>query len=89
MSIGWNPFYNNEMRTVEVHIIHAFKADFYNAKLNLTILGFIRDEKNYDSMDALVTDIKFDIDVAKASLERPAYASLKDDPYLADFSWAG
>lgn len=27
MSIGWNPYYKNEKRSVEVHIIHKFEKD--------------------------------------------------------------
>lgn len=88
MSIGWNPFYKNEMRTVEVHIIHKFDRDFYNALLNLSILGFIRQEQDYDSLDALVKDINIDIDVAKQSLVRSEYAKLSQDSYLGDFTWA-
>lgn len=88
MSIGWNPFYQNEVRSVEVHIIHKFKEDFYNALMNLTILGFIRHEQNYDSLESLVTDIKTDIDVTTRSLGRPAYATLTKDPYLVNFDWA-
>lgn len=87
MSIGWNPYYKNEVRSVEVHIIHKFKHDFYNALMNLTIAGFIRQEQNYDSLEALVDDINFDIEVAKKSLERERYAELKDEQYLTDFSW--
>ena len=87
MSIGWNPFYKNEVRSVEVHIIHKFHNDFYNAMLNLAILGFIRPERNYDSMQALIDDINFDIEVAQKSLLRPAYADHVEDPYLLDFRW--
>ena len=87
MSIGWNPFYKNEVRSVEVHIIHQFKNDFYNALMNLSILGFIRPELDYKSMEALIADINFDIEVAKASLERPAYKEYAEDPYLIDFRW--
>lgn len=88
MSIGWNPFYKNEVRSVEVHIIHKFKEDFYNALMNLSILGFIRHEQDYDSLESLVVDIKTDIDVTERSVARSAYAALANDPYLINFKWA-
>ena len=88
MSIGWNPVYKNEKRSVEVHLIHEFKEDFYGALMNLSILGFIRPEADYDSLDALIADIKTDTDVARASLDRPAYAKLKNEPFLRDWDWA-
>lgn len=89
MSIGWNPFYKNEVRSVEVHLIHKFEKDFYNAMMNLSILGFIRYERDYDGLDSLVKDINTDIDVSKRSLERPAYEHLAQDHFLKDFSWVG
>jgi len=87
MSIGWNPYYKNTVRTVEVHVIHKFHNDFYNALMNLSILGFIRPELNYDSLQALIDDINFDTEVAKKSLDREAYLELKKDEFLKDFSW--
>jgi len=87
MSIGWNPYYKNTVRTVEVHVIHKFHNDFYNALMNLSILGFIRPELNYDSLQALIDDINFDTEVAKKSLDREAYLELKKDEFLKDFNW--
>ncbi|KAK8157900.1 riboflavin kinase [Phyllosticta citrichinensis] len=85
MSIGWNPFYKNTVRSVEVHIMHDFPSDFYGSHLNLVVLGFIRPELDYVSKEALIDDIRTDIEVARRSLARPAYAALKKDPYLLDF----
>lgn len=88
MSIGWNPFYKNTVRSVEIHIIHKFAEDFYNASMNVSILGFIRPEKDYDNLDSLVEDIKMDIRVAETSVNRPAYQSNANDQFLQDFAWA-
>ncbi|KAL7622093.1 riboflavin kinase [Parahypoxylon ruwenzoriense] len=73
MSIGYNPFYKNAVRSAEVHVLHRFGADFYGAPLRLLILGFVRDERDYASLDALVRDINIDCDVARQSLARPAW----------------
>ncbi|KAG5999649.1 riboflavin kinase [Claviceps maximensis] len=70
MSIGFNPFYRNKMRSAEVHILHEFSEDFYGAYVRLLILGFIREEKNYDTEAELVGDIRMDCAVTRASLER-------------------
>ena len=86
MSIGWNPFYKNTVRSVEVHIMHGFETDFYDSHMNLVILGFIRPEYDYVSKESLVDDIKTDINVAGRSLARPAYAEFVKDPYLLDFT---
>ena len=89
LSIGYNLYYGNTVRSVEAHLLHAFPRDFYGAALNLSILGFIRPEANYDSLDALVADIRTDIAVADRSLRRPAYAAHADDAFLLDFGWVG
>ncbi|KAJ3474477.1 hypothetical protein NLG97_g9827 [Lecanicillium saksenae] len=74
MSIGYNPFYKNTVRSAEVHVLHKFSQDFYDAHMRLLITGFIREEKDYKSLEALVEDINFDCEVAKASLKRDAWA---------------
>jgi len=85
MSIGWNPFYKNTKRSIEVHIIQDFSTDFYGFHLNLLILGFIRPEYDYVSRESLMEDIRTDIEVTKRSLARPAYEKWKDDTYLTSF----
>ena len=95
MSIGWNPFYKNTVRSVEVHILHDFAGDFYGAHMNLCILGFIREEYDYVSKESLIEDIEFDKEVAVPStVEDPAvvdvartkvkeYFKLKGDAHSA------
>lgn len=86
MSIGWNPFYKNTIRSVEVHIVHSFPEDFYGTRMNLVILGFIRPEYDYVSKEALIEDIKMDIKVGLNSLEREGYSVFKEDEYLVGSS---
>ncbi|KAJ1989228.1 riboflavin kinase [Coemansia spiralis] len=81
MSLGWNPFFKNEKLSAEVHIIHRFASDFYGRKMRVAILAFIRNEKDYASLDALIQDIQIDIHVALKSLQRPAYAHVRDSAF--------
>lgn len=78
MSIGWNPFFKNKEKSAEVHILHKFVGLFYGAQIGVVVAGFIRPERSYDSLDALVEDIHFDIEVAKHSLARERYIQLKE-----------
>ncbi|KAJ3241731.1 riboflavin kinase [Chytriomyces hyalinus] len=82
MSFGWNPYYKNEKRSAEVHIMHKFDEDFYEKDLRVIVAGFIRPEKNYTTLEALISDINFDIQVAHNSLARGPYAALKEDIFL-------
>ncbi|GAA5995679.1 riboflavin kinase [Rhodotorula paludigena] len=84
MSIGWNPFYNNDTRTAEVHILHDYPSDFYGKELRVVMLGFIRPEYNYSSLDALIKDINHDKLVAARSVapDRTPYASYAADDFF-------
>ncbi|EAW13824.1 riboflavin kinase [Aspergillus clavatus NRRL 1] len=96
LSIGYNPFYKNKTRSIEIHIMPPLSSpsptaevttqgqghgqvkfhklpDFYGTQLKLLILGYIRPEFDYVSLEALVEDIRVDCEVARASLQRPAY----------------
>ncbi|PWY69189.1 hypothetical protein BO94DRAFT_477893 [Aspergillus sclerotioniger CBS 115572] len=91
LSIGYNPFYKNETKSIEIHLMPPLSApsptatvdgpvtfhklpDFYGTPLNLLLLGYIRPEFDYVSLEALVEDIRVDCEVARRSLQRPAYA---------------
>lgn len=76
MSIGWNPFYNNTEKAAEVHIIHEFQGTFYGASVRLTILGYLRPELDYTTKDALIEDIKTDIDIATRTLLSTPYKDM-------------
>ena len=82
MSIGWNPYYKNSKRSVEVHVIHNFKKDFYGARMPVLILGFVREELDYVSKEALIEDIKTDIEVTRHSLARDKWRAWRDDEWL-------
>ncbi|WFC97438.1 riboflavin kinase [Malassezia yamatoensis] len=53
MSIGWNPHFKNTKKTVEVHILHDYPDDFYGQDMRVVVLGYIRPEKQYDSLGML------------------------------------
>ncbi|CAL2041262.1 unnamed protein product [Caenorhabditis brenneri] len=67
MSIGWNPQYQNEKKTVEIHLIDYFGGDFYGKKLTAVIIGFIREMKSFASLEELKTAIAKDIEIARHS----------------------
>ncbi|XP_054576336.1 riboflavin kinase-like [Eptesicus fuscus] len=65
VSIGWNPYYKNMKKSIETHIMHTFKEDFYGEILNVAIAGYLRPEKNFDSLESLISAIQGDIEEAK------------------------
>uniref|UniRef100_A0A3P9Q9E3 Riboflavin kinase n=1 Tax=Poecilia reticulata TaxID=8081 RepID=A0A3P9Q9E3_POERE len=53
MSIGWNPYYKNTKKSMETHVIHKFKEDFYGQTLSVVLVGYIRSEKSFPSLGML------------------------------------
>ncbi|KNF00416.1 hypothetical protein PSTG_06345 [Puccinia striiformis f. sp. tritici PST-78] len=83
MSVGFNPVYGNQARTIEVHVIHTFDEDFYDEIVKVIVTGFIRPEYNYTSKEALIQDIEIDKTAALQSLDRLTYHSLSEDGFLS------
>lgn len=49
ISVGWNPFYKNEKKTVEAHLLENLD-DFYGERLEVALCGFLRNEANFASL---------------------------------------
>lgn len=82
MSIGYNPFYKNTVRSAEVHVLHKFSKDFYGSNMAISILGYIRPEYDYVDVESLIKDINVDIDVTKNSLARQKWGWSSEGKYL-------
>ncbi|CEP62029.1 riboflavin kinase LALA0_S04e06128g [Lachancea lanzarotensis] len=78
LSIGINPFYHNNAKTVELHLVHTFAHDFYGAQIKFRILGYIRPELDYTTREALIADIHNDIAIAQRALALPGYIRHRD-----------
>uniref|UniRef100_A0A6B2LPB7 riboflavin kinase n=1 Tax=Arcella intermedia TaxID=1963864 RepID=A0A6B2LPB7_9EUKA len=71
MSIGWNPYFNNKEKSLEVHILKSYKDDFYGAQMKIIVVGFIRDMTTFSNLDELIKAIENDIKIAKEELNKP------------------
>jgi FAD synthase len=78
VSIGWNPFYKNEKKSVETHILHSFENDFYGDTMAIAIIGYIRPEASFSSLDELIKAINEDIAHANEKLESENLEKFKD-----------
>lgn len=84
MSVGWNPFYQNQKKSMETHILHSFKEDFYGSILSVVIVGYIREERGFKSLDDLIRAIKSDIAEANRQLEKPEHKLYMTDNFFKD-----
>ncbi|XP_064645887.1 riboflavin kinase-like [Lineus longissimus] len=82
MSIGWNPYYQNKKRSMETHIIHKFDEDFYGSSLKVCLLGYIRAERSFKSLDELIVAIKNDISEAESQLDKVECINYKEDCFF-------
>ncbi|KAI5706412.1 hypothetical protein M8J76_016310 [Diaphorina citri] len=83
MSIGWNPFYKNKKKSMEVHIIHEFGRDLYDLTLSICVLGYIRPELDFNSLEDLITEIKNDIKTASDNLDTKEARQYVSDKYFS------
>ncbi|KAJ7560772.1 hypothetical protein O6H91_04G145300 [Diphasiastrum complanatum] len=82
MSVGWNPFFDNAAKTVEPWLLHDFPDDFYGEELRLIVVGYIRPEANFSSLELLIERIHEDAEIAKAALDLLPFSSYQDDKFL-------
>ncbi|HQO38840.1 MAG TPA: bifunctional riboflavin kinase/FAD synthetase [Spirochaetota bacterium] len=59
LNIGFNPTFNGTAMSIEVNIF-GFNEDIYGEELSLIFHGKIRDERKFESADALVKQIESD-----------------------------
>jgi riboflavin kinase len=79
LSIGYNPTYGNEQKTIEPHLIapatdprrrasscgETVLQDFYDQSVRLSVVGYLRPELPFEGLEKLVVAIKNDIAVAE------------------------
>jgi riboflavin kinase/FMN adenylyltransferase len=64
MNIGSRPTVNGNHQTIEVHFFD-FNQNLYGETLSVALLYFLRDEHKFDSVDALVIQLKQDETTAR------------------------
>lgn len=83
MSIGWNPYFKNEHKSMEVYILHKFENEnLYGKILKIVILGYLRPEMDFDSLDGLIKQIHDDIKNADTALDQPNYAKFRTHQFF-------
>lgn len=68
LNIGVRPTIDGKSRTIEANIFD-FNADVYGQRIQLELMGRIRDEMRFDDLDALKSRLNADRVAAKAMLE--------------------
>ncbi|UJR16098.1 hypothetical protein I4U23_003010 [Adineta vaga] len=81
-SVGTNPFYNGEKKTMETHILHEFLEDFYGETLKIVLLGEIRKMTTFNNANELVAAIQNDISTANTKLDSVECRQYQNDSFF-------
>eukprot|EP00607_Mallomonas_marina_P003324 CAMPEP_0182430074 /NCGR_PEP_ID=MMETSP1167-20130531/36654_1 /TAXON_ID=2988 /ORGANISM="Mallomonas Sp, Strain CCMP3275" /LENGTH=158 /DNA_ID=CAMNT_0024614711 /DNA_START=163 /DNA_END=639 /DNA_ORIENTATION=- len=77
VSVGWNPFYKNEIKTIEAYLMSELD-DFYGETIKILICGYLRQEANFSSLEDLISCIHSDINLTKDKLLQDKHISYID-----------
>lgn len=97
ISIGYNPHYGNEEKTVEPHLIaspdhpdrrasccgETILGDFYGRTLRLSVVGHLRAERPFEGLEQLTLAIKKDI------VDAEVHADATDEVTMREKTWVG
>jgi riboflavin kinase len=90
VNVGYSPTFEgqeNREKIIEAHLIvvdsgRATLPDFYGVPLRLQLIGFLREERKFDSFAQLIAQIHADVIDAKSSLDYFPYLACSNDPFL-------
>lgn len=82
-NVGTSPTFRDALpeRTLEVHVDHRFSAPFYGSRVRALLVGFVRPELRFGSLDELVDRIRADLGLARAQLSE-VWTDVARDPRL-------
>ena len=66
-SIGVRPMFGENQPNCETFLFD-FSGDLYGAQISVALVAYLRGEENFDSLDALITQMEADCDQARAIL---------------------
>lgn len=78
-SLGWRPVFKGQDLRLEVHLFDR-TVELYGARVRLAWHGFIRDEQDFDGVEALKAQMAADCDVARDILRDAPAPDLPQRP---------
>jgi riboflavin kinase/FMN adenylyltransferase len=70
-NIGTRPTFDNGLRTIEAHLLD-FDGDLYGQMMTLDMIEYQRPELKFDSVDALIAQMREDVRITREILARDA-----------------
>lgn len=96
VSIGFNPYYGNEKKTVEPHLIasstderrhkstcgETVLREFYGETIRLSVVGYLRPELPFEGLEKLIEAIKNDIEQSERLCESTDTAVIEERDWV-------
>jgi len=82
MNIGWNLYFIKIKKSMETNNINYFGTDSYGSQLRICIIGYIRPEMDFRSVDYLISTLKIDIDTANIKPEKEEMKKFQDHSFF-------
>lgn len=94
VNVGYSPTFEgleNPEKIVEAHLIlrNEELTDFYDERMRLLLVGFLRPEMKFPSFSDLVSQINKDVFDANDILDDAIYNDFKTDAIFEDDNWKG
>lgn len=67
ISVGTNPTFSGTERTVEAYVLD-FSGDLYGAAVGVDFIARLREQRTYDSVEPLITQIEADVEATRKLL---------------------
>ena len=87
MNIGKRPTFvkdNSPDISVEVHVMHSFKGDFYGQRMKVLVVGYLRPEMKFNNLQELLNRIQTDIGLSKSQLDGAVWSRYAEDPFFSN-----
>ncbi|HSS67815.1 MAG TPA: bifunctional riboflavin kinase/FAD synthetase [Nocardioidaceae bacterium] len=75
ISVGTNPTFDGTQRTVESYVLDRDDLELYDVAVEVAFAERLRGMERFDSIDALITQMRDDVDRARALLVGPSWGS--------------
>ena len=72
MNIGYNPTFNSNIKTIEVHVLD-FEEDICGQELEVSVVQKIRDEKKFSSVEELRKVLEIDENKVRLIFKKKDY----------------
>ncbi|KAF8820140.1 riboflavin kinase [Cardiosporidium cionae] len=81
MSMGYNPFFENTVLSIEPHIFYSFPEEILGKFIRIKVIGLLRCESDFIRLGHLIQAIQWDCEIAKEVTENVEISTISNDDF--------